>query len=59
MCPRTGLDKVDSRKILFLPGLEPRSLRRRYRSQSLYRLLCSGLLYVDGVSKLSARIGPV
>jgi hypothetical protein len=40
---RTGLDDANKRKILTLPGLELRSLRRLARSQSLYRL-CYQLL---------------
>jgi hypothetical protein len=36
--PSAGLDDVVKRKLLTLPGLELRSLRRRCRSQSLYRL---------------------
>jgi hypothetical protein len=36
--PRAGLDDVEKRKFLTLPGLEFRSLGRPARSQSLYRL---------------------
>jgi hypothetical protein len=36
--PRTGLDVVEKRKCLPLPGLELRPLSRPARSQSLYRL---------------------
>jgi hypothetical protein len=36
--PRTGLDDVEKRKILTLPGLEICPLARPPRSQSLYRL---------------------
>jgi hypothetical protein len=36
--PTTGLDDVERRKILRLPGLELRLLGRPARSQSLYRL---------------------
>jgi hypothetical protein len=36
--PRTGLDDVERRKFLTLPGLELRPLGRPARSQSLYRL---------------------
>jgi hypothetical protein len=35
LCPRTGLDEVEVRKILPLPGLELRPLSRSARSQSL------------------------
>jgi hypothetical protein len=37
--PITGLDAVEKRKILPLPGLELRSLGRSAGNQSLYRLL--------------------
>jgi hypothetical protein len=40
--PRAGLDDVEKRKFLTLPGLELRPLRRPARSQSLYRLRYSG-----------------
>jgi hypothetical protein len=36
--PRTGLDDVEKRKFLTLPGLELRPLSRPARSQSQYRL---------------------
>jgi hypothetical protein len=36
--PRTGLDDLEKRKFLTLPGLEPLTLGRPARSQSLYRL---------------------
>jgi hypothetical protein len=36
--PRTGLDDVEKRKFLTLPGPELRPLGRLGRSQSLYRL---------------------
>jgi hypothetical protein len=36
--PRAGLENVEKRKFLILPGLELRLLRRAARSQSLYRL---------------------
>jgi hypothetical protein len=36
--PRAGLDDVEKRKFLTLPGLELRPLGRIARSQSLYRL---------------------
>jgi hypothetical protein len=35
--PRAGLDDVEKRKFLTLPGLELSPLVRRVRSQSLYR----------------------
>jgi hypothetical protein len=42
VAPRTGLDDVEERKFLTLPGLELRPLRRPARSQSLYRLRYPG-----------------
>jgi hypothetical protein len=36
--PRAGLDDVENRKFLTIPGLELRSLGHPARSQSLYRL---------------------
>jgi hypothetical protein len=36
--PRAGLENVEKRKFLTLPGLELRLLGRPVRSQSLYRL---------------------
>jgi hypothetical protein len=39
--PRTGLDYVEKRKFLTLPGLELPPLGRPTRSQSLYRLISS------------------
>jgi hypothetical protein len=38
MVPRTGLDAVEKKKFLTLPGVELQTLCRRARSQSLYRL---------------------
>jgi hypothetical protein len=40
--PQTGLDNLEKRKCFTLPGLELRPLRRRARSQSLYRQIYSG-----------------
>jgi hypothetical protein len=40
--PRFGLNDVEKRKFLTLPGLELRPLSRPGRSQSLYRLNYSG-----------------
>jgi hypothetical protein len=40
--PRAGLEDVEERKFLTLPGLELRPLGRPARSQSLYRLCCPG-----------------
>jgi hypothetical protein len=38
MDPRAGLDDVEKREFLTLPGLELRPIGRPARSQSLYRL---------------------
>jgi hypothetical protein len=46
--PRAGLDNVEKRKFLTLPGLELLPLSRPARSQSLYRLRYPGSYYVDG-----------
>jgi hypothetical protein len=61
--PRAGLDDVEKRKSLTLPGLELLSLGRPARSQSLYRLRysdspiqrckCIPFLYVRSMSDLS------
>jgi hypothetical protein len=40
--PTEGLDDVEKRKFLTLPGLELRPLGRPARSQSLYRLSYPG-----------------
>jgi hypothetical protein len=40
--PRTGLNDVEKRKFLTLPGLELRPLCRPVRRQSLYRLSYPG-----------------
>jgi hypothetical protein len=40
--PRAGLDDVEKRKFLTLPGLEIRPLGRTFGSQSLYRLRYPG-----------------
>jgi hypothetical protein len=40
--PRTGLEDMERRKVLPLPGLELRPLDRPARSQSLYRLRYPG-----------------
>jgi hypothetical protein len=40
--PRDGLDVVEKRKFLTLPGLEIRPIGRPARSQSLYRLSYPG-----------------
>jgi hypothetical protein len=43
--PRAGLDHVEKRKFLTLPGLELLPLGRPARSQSLYRLLFANYQY--------------
>jgi hypothetical protein len=48
--PRAGLDDVEKGKLLTLPGLELRHLRRPARSQSLYRLRYPGS-YMQWVRK--------
>jgi hypothetical protein len=40
--PRAGLDNVEKRKLLTLPGLELRPLGRPARRQLLYRLRYTG-----------------
>jgi hypothetical protein len=44
--PRAGLDDMEKRKFLTLPGLEFRILGHPARSQSLYRLSYPGSLRV-------------
>jgi hypothetical protein len=53
--PRAGLGEVKKRKFLTLPGLELRTLDRRVRSQSLYRLSYPGSFPV-GVGGLFQEI---
>jgi hypothetical protein len=43
--PRAGLDDLEKRQFLTLPGLEIRPFRYEVRSQSLYRLRCTGFHY--------------
>jgi hypothetical protein len=51
--PRAGMDDVEKRKFLTLPGLELRPLRRPARSQSLYRLRYPGShMYIQYVRDL-------
>jgi hypothetical protein len=42
MDPRAGMDDVEKRKFLILPGLQLQPLRHPARSQSLYRLCYHG-----------------
>jgi hypothetical protein len=54
--PRAGLDDVEKKKFLTLPGLQlTRPLGRPGRSQSLYRLCYSGYLSKDGASHVNTR----
>jgi hypothetical protein len=45
--PGAGLDDVERRKFLTLPGLEQRPLCRPARSQSLYRLSYPGARCIE------------
>jgi hypothetical protein len=55
--PRAGLDDVEKRKLLTLPGLELRPLGRPARSQSLYRLRYPGYLH-GGKDLVSLSVMP-
>jgi hypothetical protein len=55
--PRTGLDSVERRKPLPLPGLELRPLGRPARSHSLYRLTIPGAHAARG-SEVLAVLSP-
>jgi hypothetical protein len=50
--PRAGLEDVEKRKFLIIPGLELRPLGLPARSQSLYRLRYPGSLLDDLVPEL-------
>jgi hypothetical protein len=50
--PRAGLDDVQMRKLLPLPGLELQPLCRPARSQSLYRLPYPGSPPIKVTSKM-------
>jgi hypothetical protein len=52
VCPRTGLDAVEKRKFLTLPGLELRPLGLPARSQSLYQLRYTYCIYCIYTSQL-------
>jgi hypothetical protein len=55
--PRAGLDDVEKRKFLTLPGLELQPLGRQARSQSLYRLHYPGSLTIGShANKLPTAI---
>jgi hypothetical protein len=53
--PRAGVDAVEKRKFVILPGLELRPLCRPARGQSLYRLRLPGSLYIIYRPKNAAR----
>jgi hypothetical protein len=55
MDPRAGLDDVEKRKFLTLPGLELRPLGRPARSRSLYRLRFPGSSFEGEREKLYLR----
>jgi hypothetical protein len=57
--PRAGLDDVEKRKFLTLPGLELRLLARPARSQSLYRLWLSRLTQIVSSRHKCQNRGPV
>jgi hypothetical protein len=47
--PRAGLDEVEKRKFLTLPGIELQNLGRPTRSQSLHRLRYPGSCYFSKI----------
>jgi hypothetical protein len=53
---RVGLEDVEKRKFLILPGLELRPLGRAARRQSPYRLLYPGLLCFKNVNKIGKTV---
>jgi hypothetical protein len=53
--PRTGLNDMEKRKFLTLPGLEFRPLGRPANSQSLYRLRYPGSLPLKATNKIIYR----
>jgi hypothetical protein len=55
--PRTGLNDMEKRKFLPLPGLELRPIGRPAHSQSLYRLSCPGLLHFNNRRVIARRPG--
>jgi hypothetical protein len=55
ICPRAGLDDVEKRIFLTLPGLEFRPLSRQARSQSLYRLRYPGSVSEVPISNIALR----
>jgi hypothetical protein len=64
VCPTAGLDDVEKRKFLTLPGLETRSIGRPPRSQSLYRLRYPGTfpynnIYDDNNNNNKGKVVPM
>jgi hypothetical protein len=56
MDPRAGLDDVEQRKFLNLPGPELRLLSRLACSQSIYRLLYPGSNNTDNNNNMNLAI---
>jgi hypothetical protein len=54
--PRSGLNDVEKRKFLTLPRLELRPLGRPARSQLLYRLRCTGYIYMYQIDPCSPKL---
>jgi hypothetical protein len=54
--PRAGLDDIEKRKFLTLPGLELRLHGHPVRSQSLYRLRCPSSQSLSRVMKKNIYI---
>jgi hypothetical protein len=48
--PKAGLDNLEKRKFLTLPGLELRPLGRPARSLSPYRLLAQAVSHLESTS---------
>jgi hypothetical protein len=54
---KAGLDDVEKRKFLTIPGLELRPVGRPARSQSLSRLLCVSPLLTSMVEPVFMELG--
>jgi hypothetical protein len=54
--PRAGLDDMEKRKLLSLPGLELRPLGHPDRNQSLYRLSYPGFSHLTSVLPLNLNL---
>jgi hypothetical protein len=54
--PRSGLDDMNKKKFLPLPGLQLRTLGRAARSQSLYRLSYRGVRMYFNISEIDIVI---